>query len=106
MRRVSNLERRCLQHNLAWAYGLQACGPAYCGSSRESVGPLGGATVGDIGAGTGNCSRAPAATGYNIKAIEPSQVMTKRSTGDIDFSEQRDKTREVIAELNQIAIVR
>ena len=39
-----------------------------------------GATVADIGAGTGNYSRALADAGYNIVAIEPSDTMMAQAT--------------------------
>jgi len=46
---------------------------------KELLGLPEGATIIDIGAGTGNYSNALAAMGYKLKAVEPSEVMREQS---------------------------
>lgn len=46
---------------------------------KELLGLPEGAVVVDVGAGTGNYSNALAASGYQLKAVEPSEVMREQS---------------------------
>jgi len=46
---------------------------------KELLGLPEGAVVVDVGAGTGNYSNALAASGYRLKAVEPSEVMREQS---------------------------
>lgn len=51
---------------------------------KELLGLPEGSVVVDVGAGSGNYSNALAASGYQLKAIEPSEVMRKQSVPNIN----------------------
>ncbi|MFH0787032.1 MAG: class I SAM-dependent methyltransferase [Pseudomonadota bacterium] len=51
---------------------------------KELLGLPEGAVVVDVGAGTGNYSNALAASGYQLKAIEPSEVMRNQSVPSLN----------------------
>jgi ubiquinone/menaquinone biosynthesis C-methylase UbiE len=51
---------------------------------NELLGLPGGSVVVDIGAGTGNYSNALAASGYQLKAVEPSEVMRKQAVASLN----------------------
>ncbi|HOZ61401.1 MAG TPA: class I SAM-dependent methyltransferase, partial [Smithellaceae bacterium] len=51
---------------------------------KDLLGLPEGSVVVDVGAGTGNYSNALAASGYKLKAVEPSEVMRRQAVPSLN----------------------